>query len=403
MRRGHGDVFPALCFMVFIGPTNFVLYKILFTVYGERSAFFVSQGINVLYVVYGGVALYPQMWRKDSEITPAMRALPRGPFALMALLDCLGTFSAAMGAVDTDGQLQMLLNQSLVPCTMVASRLFLGTRYAASEAAGAAIIICGGAVVLAPALASGAGFDARPHACASALLYWGSNLPMALSAVYKQHRFAGDRVHVLYLTQQVSVYQLAFGFLLAPLQVIPGVATDGGTPPRRIVEDFARGCAAFARVRSPQCYLLVAYVLANFALNTTGLYVNKRAGAALTAVAYSLLLPLTTLAYALPWLGEHREQVRPTTLLGLGIVLAGFFVYESRHLGGAAGETAACDDDALLAPSRTADKRADAFSERLILVQVDIAPSKSALADAGREDASLLQLARQQPRAKTPH
>jgi hypothetical protein len=32
-------------------------------------------------------------------------------------------------------------------------------------------------------------------------MYLGSNIPMALSAVYKQSQFAGDDIHVLYLTQ----------------------------------------------------------------------------------------------------------------------------------------------------------------------------------------------------------
>ena len=34
-------------------------------------------------------------------------------------------------------------------------------------------------------------------------LYLASNLPMALSAVYKERRFAADDVHPLYLTQWV--------------------------------------------------------------------------------------------------------------------------------------------------------------------------------------------------------
>ena len=44
---------------------------------------------------------------------------------------------AAMGAVDTPGQLQTLLNQSLVPCTMLASFALLGTRYGPRKVGGA--------------------------------------------------------------------------------------------------------------------------------------------------------------------------------------------------------------------------------------------------------------------------
>jgi hypothetical protein len=39
--------------VIAVGPLNFVLYKLMFVAYGETRAFFVSQGVNFLYVVYG--------------------------------------------------------------------------------------------------------------------------------------------------------------------------------------------------------------------------------------------------------------------------------------------------------------------------------------------------------------
>ena len=62
-----------------VGPVNFVLYRVCYATYGEEYAFFVSQGVNLLYVVYGGAILLPKMWFGD-EITPAMRALPQPRF-----------------------------------------------------------------------------------------------------------------------------------------------------------------------------------------------------------------------------------------------------------------------------------------------------------------------------------
>ena len=43
------------------GTVNFVLLKVLYAAYGEAEAFFVSQGINVLYVLFGGVCVYPRL------------------------------------------------------------------------------------------------------------------------------------------------------------------------------------------------------------------------------------------------------------------------------------------------------------------------------------------------------
>ena len=75
---------------------------------------------------YPQVALY--VVARRGAITDEMRASSKVPYALMALLDCLGGLCAALGAARTPGQLQTLLSQSLVPCTMVASAVFLKTR-----------------------------------------------------------------------------------------------------------------------------------------------------------------------------------------------------------------------------------------------------------------------------------
>ena len=163
---------PTMCLMLAVGPSNYILYKIAFTSYGASSALFAMQMVNLLFVVYGAVALYAVR----GAITDEMRASSKVPYALMALLDCLGGLCAALGAARTPGQLQTLLSQSLVPCTMVASAVFLGTRYGAKKKVGAAIILIGGAIVVAPAFRESAETSA-------VLIYWASNVPMALSAV----------------------------------------------------------------------------------------------------------------------------------------------------------------------------------------------------------------------------
>ena len=51
-------------------------------------------------------------------------------------------------------------------------------------------------------------------------------------------------------------------------------------------------------------------------------------GAALNSISYSMLLPITTLSNALPALGPYREQIQAPTIIGLLVVLSGFFAYE---------------------------------------------------------------------------
>lgn len=377
---------PAFALMIAVGPSNYVLYKILFAAYGEASAFFVMQGINLLYCVYGGLAL----WQVSGEITPAMRRGRKWPFAAMAALDCLGGLCAATGAVDTPGQLQTLLNQSLVPCTMAASVLFLKTTYTRHKIIGAFVILVGACVVVAPELRAASATPGSlwsDRVSSSILVYWGSNVPMALSAVYKEWRFNGEDVHVMYLTQWVSCFQFLFGFAFAPLQCVPGVATPAGLRLKQVGELVLRDSRNVVFGKSPyKTSLMLAYVLNNFVLNVTGLFVTKRGGAALTAILYSVLLPLSTLAFALPVLGEFREPIAPATVAGLVVVLVGFYLYEAADLAAprplpAAKPTSVQSETAALVPPSPPGEEQPAFHERLLLVRIPLRGRPRALTE----------------------
>ena len=56
--------------ILFVGTLNTLSYKVLYTVYSQRYAYFVSNGINVLYVVFGGMLLYPRMYCNRSGRVP---------------------------------------------------------------------------------------------------------------------------------------------------------------------------------------------------------------------------------------------------------------------------------------------------------------------------------------------
>lgn len=379
-------ILPALLLMLVVGPTNFVLYKVLFSTYGAASAFFVMQGVNLLYIIYGAVVLW---WLKlrTSEITPEMESLPSYPFCIMAALDCLGGLLAAMGAAETPGQLQTLLNQSLVPCTMVISCLLLGTRYSVRKRCGAGIILCGAVVVVLGLPVDKDPSGGKSRKALSSMIYWSSNLPMALSAVYKEERFGSDHadgsVHVMYLTQQVSIYQFIFGFAFAPVESIPGVATSRGLPLRAVLRNLVSETLHVLRQpASNKSILLLLYVLANFVLNVTGLYVTKVGSASLSAIASAVLMPCSILAFSAPFLGQFREPLRPETLLGLALVFAGFGLYEFEDLVKQPPTTAYSPlapsgaDTHLLVPRQT-QKSVDAFHERIVLVRVPVRRSSS--------------------------
>jgi hypothetical protein len=101
-----------------LGPLNFVLYKVSYAAFGKGNEFFVSNMVNLQYVVFGQLVLwyayYDNQVDEDTLTNPSLH----GKIQIMAFLDAFSGFLAAMGAVHTSGAIQQLLNQTLIPCTM---------------------------------------------------------------------------------------------------------------------------------------------------------------------------------------------------------------------------------------------------------------------------------------------
>ena len=100
--------------LVFLGSLNFILVKAMYNAFGASYAVFANQGVNFLYVVYGGVILQQKL-HCTNEITKDMRTFPQTTFFKLAILDAFGTFFTAMGAVFTPMEYQPILNQTLIP------------------------------------------------------------------------------------------------------------------------------------------------------------------------------------------------------------------------------------------------------------------------------------------------
>ena len=92
-----------LIFITFIilGPLNFIFYKLLYDSYGNRGAFFVNQGVNIIFILLGGAVLSFVSYRGD--INDATRKTSHLKFVVIGVLDCLAGFFCSMGAANTSG------------------------------------------------------------------------------------------------------------------------------------------------------------------------------------------------------------------------------------------------------------------------------------------------------------
>lgn len=328
-----------MCLVIILGPANFVLYKIMFEAYGSEGSFFVSNAVNLIYVLIGGVVLGIAEWK--GEIDDEVRNTSHAKFMVMASCDGLAGFLAAMGAVYTSGAVQQLLNQTLIPFTMLMSFILLGKMSSAQHIIGAGVILLGVVVVLTPHIF---GDDAEPtlrdsHTLilVSSIVYCLSNLPFAIAFVYKEFGFKDLNIHPIHLTQWVSVYQCIIGFLVMPLQMIPGFGSENGMTIEQSAKGMMMGWECFTQ-QSTRCQenraslLLWTYCLVNFLYNLAGLYLVKHGSSILNAISGAIILPLTVISFTLPILGAYQEQFDWLTIVGLVVVLTGFIVWRSAGL-----------------------------------------------------------------------
>jgi drug/metabolite transporter (DMT)-like permease len=81
-------------------------------------------------------------WRKQDVPFPTL--------CMMGFLDAAGSVLSTMGGAYTAGAVQNLLNQVIIPMTLVLSFLFLGQTFTLAQSSGAGIIFVGAAVAVFP-------------------------------------------------------------------------------------------------------------------------------------------------------------------------------------------------------------------------------------------------------------
>ena len=329
------------------GSFNDLMTKVTANVFTQKYAFFVDQAANILYAIFAAV---PVTWAIAFERTGSFKnrlpdgllRCPQHRYAFMGLLDALGTFLSSIGAPGTPGHLQVMLCQTLILFTMATAFLWMGTRHDVREVVCACTIFGGAMVAASGSAAAEGGAEAQLW---SVIMFTLSNVPMALSNVYKELAFADKslRLDVWSMTCVTTFYQTLATFLLLPLQMLPYMSGDPqrGLSLAESWQSFVGGAGCYfgrsSNADDVDCSiagpLLTIYVLANLGFNFLSFCLMKLGsatgvGSVLCSLAYAVKMPISNLLFAQPFLmGSQAEELSSRSLVGLVIVVGGFLGY----------------------------------------------------------------------------
>uniref|UniRef100_A0A7S1XWH7 EamA domain-containing protein n=1 Tax=Phaeomonas parva TaxID=124430 RepID=A0A7S1XWH7_9STRA len=262
-------------------------------------------------------------------------------FFVMGVLDAACSTLGALGGAGTPGQLQTLINQSVIPITIFISWAQQGKRFKKHQMVGAGLIVLGCVTGALSLFGPGAAEDddggaARAVSWTAIALFSVSVVPGAYSNVYKESYMKEDDLDVYVTTTVVSFWQELLGFLFLPLMLL---RVFGGLQVSEIKEQMSGGFECFMGYDphpNPgyNCagagYLFWFYVVINFTYNIILLLITKHGSAVLLVISNALALPVTNVAFTIPFfMGDDTERFTAADLAGLILVVVGFLTYSA--------------------------------------------------------------------------
>lgn len=301
-------------------------------------AFFLSNLTTLIYIpIFFGVVAY--LRRFTDNITDDMVAFPKYKYLVMGALDAVSGILSLFGNTAVPGALQTLLNQGVIPITMLASFIFLGVRYKWNNYLGALVILAAIGISLINQFKpqGGQSLVINPIWC---VLYFSSNIPSALSGVYKEIAFKAQPMDIYYLNAWVALWQFIIGLLLFPVNLIP---LFGGLPLSAIPSALGNGAKCLVGINSilhgngrenivpDNCHGawvdVLLYMVFNIAYNVFLLLVLKYGSAALMYISSAVILPLGAVAFSFKWVVPYAQPLDHLIIVGLVLILVGLGIY----------------------------------------------------------------------------
>lgn len=215
---------------VVAASANTVLFKIALNAFSSPTTnygFFVSQFSTLLYTFQAIVVSAILVWRDpSSKLDVSVKSQPT--YVYMGILDAASATLGAIAGVSCPGEMQTILNQMVIPFTMLFSLFFLGSSFEQYQIWGSVLILFG------TVLASSDYFFASDHTAtddassvgsvlltASITLYFISVIPSGFSNVYKELKMKEMDINEVHISTAVSFWQLWIGFVFLPLMALP--------------------------------------------------------------------------------------------------------------------------------------------------------------------------------------
>eukprot|EP01133_Synstelium_polycarpum_P015950 gene15950-18964_t len=323
------------------GVVNSVLLKIVMNSF-QNYSFFLNQLTNYGYLPIFGVAVAYKTFFTN-HIPKETSDFPKYKFLIMGALDAVTGYFVVVGGVSTPGPLQQLLNQAIIPVTMIASFVILRERYSWIQVSGALVILGGVGIALVPALT---GKGESGGSVFWYFFYLLNVLPFALSNVYKYIGFQSvDDMDVWYFQFWDCVFQSMVGTFLFPINAI--LPAPGTIPFSSVPTSLKDGAMCLAGhntivnncgdiniygITCDACHnawiIILCYMTVNVIYNIFILLVLKHAGPTIYSIASTVRLPLTNIVFSLHFImGSATQPFSSFSVAGLVVILLGLASY----------------------------------------------------------------------------
>lgn len=324
---------------VFLAAVNQLSYKVTLNSFSSKSTnygFFVNQAGVLLYLIPTAILSLVILLKNPNSLKKLLKSSWE-IFLWMGLLDASSSTLGSIAGAYTPGQLQTILNQSIIPITMLLCYLFLGYFFKYAQISGASCILFG-------AIFASSSFFFSPSTelaisstrYGAIIVYFISIVFSSLSNVYKDHKMKQDDLDEVHTSTIVSLWQLIFGFLFLPLLNLPAL---GGLTVEEMSHQLQDGYLCLRGhnpTKDDDCSYafnsFVFYTIVNFFYNILLLVITKRGNAVLLVISQALSLPITNLCFAIPAImgNENVEPLSIHNVIGLVFVMLGFLIYSGK-------------------------------------------------------------------------